>query len=395
MTTVIGFDPSSPAFRDDPYPAYAWLRREHPAYRFEAGDERWWAISRHADVTAALRDHATFSSAQGIGSERDSSCMMITTDPPDHTVLRSLVNKAFTPRRIAGLEPRIRQISEGLIDTAIARGDFDLVRDFAVPLPVTVIAELLGVEPERREDFKRWSDAFVGTGYDGMDREAAQVHYDRLMAEFSAYFGAMVEARRGERRDDLISALVAAQEDRSVLSTEDILMCCLLLLVAGNETTTNLIANATLALTRHPEQLVPIERDPTLIPAMIEEALRYDSPVQGLFRTTTRVVTVAGTTIPADEKVLVLYASANRDETVYADADRFDIARPPVNHIAFGYGIHFCLGAPLARLEGRVAFETLLGRMRDLRPDPARPPVRTNNTIIRGLDRFPLLFEPR
>jgi cytochrome P450 len=395
MTTVVGFDPMSPAFRDDPYPTYAWLRRERPAYHAEGETESWWTLSRHADVTAALRDHAAFSSAQGIGSERDQTRMMISTDPPDHTVLRSLVSRAFTPRMIAGLEPRIRQISDDLIDAALARGALDLVRDLAVPLPVTVIAELLGVEPERREDFKRWSDAFVGTGYDGMEREEAQGHNDRQMAEFAAYFGAMIEARRHERRDDLISALVAAQEDRRVLSTEDVLWCCLLLLVAGNETTTNLIANATLALTSHPEQMALVEGDRSRIPAMIEEALRYDSPVQGLFRTTTRSVEVAGTTIPADEKVLVLYASANRDETHYPDADRFDIARPPANHVAFGHGIHFCLGAPLARLEGRVAFETLLGRMRDLRPDPERPPVRTNNIIIRGLESFPMLFAPR
>ncbi|MGH2587059.1 MAG: cytochrome P450, partial [Dehalococcoidia bacterium] len=253
---------------------------------------------------------------------------------------------------------------------------------------------LLGVEPERREDFKRWSDAFIGTGSSGDDDAAYHAHNGRMMEEFSAYFGAMVEARRRERRDDLISALVAAQEDRSVLSTQDILWFCLLLLVAGNETTTNLISNAALALTQHPEQMALLRRDPSLIPSMIEEALRYDSPVQGLFRVTTREVEIGGATIPADERVLMLYASANRDEAEFPEADRFDITRQENNHIAFGYGVHFCLGASLARLEARITWETLLRRTRDLRPDPDRPIVRVDNLIIRGLESFPMLFEP-
>jgi cytochrome P450 len=351
-------------------------------------------LSRYADVSAALRNHQVFSSAQGIGSDREETRMMISTDPPDHTQLRSLVNKAFTPRMIAGLEPRIRRITDELLDTSLVDGRFDLTGDLAIPLPVTVIAELLGVEPERREDFKRWSDAFIGTGSDSMDREQYQAHNDRAFAEFTAYFGQMVERRRRDRRNDLISALVIAQEDRNALSTEDILWFCLLLLVAGNETTTNLISNSMLALTERPEHLARLTADPGLIPSMVEEALRYDSPVQGLFRTTTRDVAVAGTTIPADRKVLLLYASANRDGAQFPEPDRFDITRSPNNHLAFGYGIHFCLGAPLARLEARVAWETLLRRTRNLRADPDRPPVRVDNIIVRGLESFPMLYDP-
>ena len=389
MTTVAGFDPSSPAFRDGPYPSYAWLRREQPAYYVERGN--WWALSRYADVVAALRNHEVFSSAQGIGSDYERLRMMISTDPPDHTVLRGLVNKVFTPRMVAALEPRIQQIADTLLDAALVDGTFDLTRDLAVPLPVTVIAELLGVEPERREDFKRWSDTFIGSGpNDGRQAERNA----RAMQERGAYFGAMIEARRRERRDDLISELVAAQEDRNVLSMEDIFWFCVLLLVASNETTTNLISNAALALVEHPEQMARLRQHRALIPAMIEETLRYEAPVQGLFRTTTRAVQVAGTTIPANAKVLVLYACANGDDTQFQEPDRFDITRAPNNHLAFGYGIHFCLGAPIARLETRVAWETLLRRTRDLRPDPERPPVRVENIIVRGLESFPMRFDP-
>jgi cytochrome P450 len=392
MTTVTGFDPTAPSFKADPYPAYAWLRREAPAY--EVQPDGWWVLSRYADVSAALRNPEVFSSAQGIGSDRDQTRMMISTDPPDHTVLRSLVNKAFTPRVVAGLEPRIRQITDGLLDTALVDGRFDLTRDLAIPLPVTVIAELLGVEPERREDFKRWSDAFIGTGSDSMSREEFQAHNDRAFAEFTAYFGGMIESRRRDRRTDLISALVGAQEEQNALSTEDILWFCLLLLVAGNETTTNLISNSMLALTEHPAEMSRLTADPGLIPGMVEEALRYDSPVQGLFRTTTRDVTVAGTTIPADRKVLLLYASANRDAEQFPEPGRFHITRAPNNHLAFGYGIHFCLGAPLARLEARVAWESLLRRARNLRPGLDRPPVRLDNVMVRGLESFPMLYDP-
>lgn len=392
MTSVAGFNPLTSEFRQNPYPSYAWLRRERPVYHDEHTD--WWALSRYADVSAALRNHEVFSSAKGIGSEPDNSRMMISTDPPDHTLLRSLVSKAFTPRVVADLEPRIQAITDELLENVIDRGVIDLTQDLAIPLPVTVIAELLGVESERRADFKRWSDAFIGTGYDEADSEANAALNDRAFAEFGAYFGAMVEARRRARRNDLISALVAAQEDRVALSTEDILMFCLLLLVAGNETTTNLISNAALALMEHPDQMALLREDPSLVPSMIGEALRYDAPVQGLFRTTTRDVTISGTTIPANQRVLMLYASANRDEAQFPDAERFDITRSPNNHIAFGYGIHFCLGAPLARLEARVVWETLLRRTRHLRPDPDRPAVRINNMIIRGLEHYPMLFDP-
>jgi cytochrome P450 len=350
-------------------------------------------LSRYADIAAALRNHSDFSSAEGVLDRRFSVRTMLTTDPPDHTLLRSLVGQAFTPRVVAKMEARVREIAAGLLDEAMAASDFDLVRDFAAPLPLITIADMLGVEPERRADLDRWSGALIGarSGHDGEGRHGQD---EWTLLDFFTYFGETIEARRRERRDDLISALVAAQEDRAVLSTEDIFLFCILLLVAGNETTTNLIANAALALTEHPEQMALVRADPALIPDMIEEVLRYDAPVPGLFRTATGAVEVAGTTIPAGARVLLLFASANRDEKEYPDAGRFDITRPPKSHLAFGSGVHFCLGAPLARLEARVAWEQLLRRTRDLRPHPDRPAVRVESFHIRGLRSFPVLFDP-
>jgi cytochrome P450 len=270
------------------------------------------------------------------------------------------------------------------------RGTFDLTRDLAVPLPVTVIAELLGVEPERREDFKRWSDAFIGTG-SGDDDASYHAHNDRMMEEFSAYFGGMVEARRRERRDDLISALVAAQEDRSVLSTQDILWFCLLLLVAGNETTTNLLGNLVAALIDAPDQWQALRADPTIAPSAIEETLRFDSPIQGFYRTALDDVYIGGVTIPADARVLLLFGAANRDESHYPDASRFDVTRNPVDHLAFGNGIHHCLGAQLARLEGRIVLEELIRRVESV--EAAGEGERTGNPTVRGYRRLPVRFQ--
>jgi cytochrome P450 len=388
MATITGFDPQSPEFLADPYPSYAWLRAGHGVYHDERSD--LWVLSRYADVLNALRDHQTFSSARGGGpGGYEIPRMLISTDPPDHTLLRSLVSKAFQPRMVAALEPRIRQIAAELVDAVAERGSFDLVQDLSAPLPIIVIAELLGVEPERRHDFQRWSNAFVGLGDEALTLERAT-----SMTQFSSYFAEKIEARRRERRDDLISDLVAAHEDREALSTQDILVFCMLLLVAGNETTTNLLANSALALDRNPEQAARLRAEPSLIPSMIEEALRYDSPVQGFFRRTTRAVEIGGTSLPEDARVGVLYASANRDEEQFPQADRFLIDRSPNNHVAFGYGIHFCLGAPLARLEAKIVWETLLARLPNLRLDPDAPPVRIQNFLLRGLRRLPVLFDP-
>lgn len=390
MSPITAYNPFSPLVKDNPYPYYAWLREHHPVYHQPRFD--FWVLSRYADVEAAARDHETFSSAQGIGPDRTSLPMMIVKDPPDHARLRRLVSKAFTPRMVEQSAARIQAIIDGLLDDVVRKGSFDLVQDLAFPLPVIVIAEMLGVEADRREDFKRWSQDVIN-----MTAGAAHGHdpaqYLRSWEEFKAYFTQTVEARRHQPRDDLITALVRAQEERDALSMSEILNFCLLLLVAGNETTTNLIGNGALALFSSPEQGQLLRQRPELIPNMIEEVLRYDSPIQGVFRTTTAPVTLHGVTIPADSKVALLWAAANRDAAQFANPERFDITRTPNPHLAFGIGIHFCLGAPLARLEARLATATLLQRLRNLRPATEGRYERVDNPMFRGLKRFPLLFE--
>ena len=390
MTQITEYSPFVAEVKEDPYPYYAWLREHHPVYY---NDKLGFCVlSRYADVEAAARTTEVFSSAQGIGPERAPVAMMIAKDPPDHTRLRQLVSKAFTPKMVEQLAPRIQEIVDELLDAALPRGSFDLVQDFASPLPVIMIAEMLGVEPERREEFKRWSDAVIhvtagGAKYGDMDA------YMQSWQEFKNYFSQIIEERLRSPRNDLVSALVQAQDERDALTLNEILNFCLLLLVAGNETTTNLITNGALALYTHEEQRQKLRGQPQLIQSAIEEVLRYDGPIQGVFRTTTRDVEVRGTTIAAQSKVLLLWASANRDPEVFPDPDRFDIERTPNEHMAFGRGIHFCLGAPLARLEARIATQTILRRTKVTRPDPDGVRERVDNALFRGLKRFPVVVE--
>jgi cytochrome P450 len=390
MTPITEYSPFVPAVKEDPYPYYAWLREHHPVYYNDTLE--FYVLSRYADVEAAARTPEVFSSAQGIGPERAPVAMMIAKDPPDHTRLRRLVSKAFTPKMVEQLAPRIQEIVDELLDAALLRGAFDLVQDFASPLPVIMIAEMLGVEPERREEFKRWSDAAIhvtagGAQYGDMDA------YMQSWQEFKAYVSRIIEERRRSPRNDLVSALVQAQDERDALTLNEILNFCLLLLVAGNETTTNLITNGALSLYTHEAQRQKLRGQPQLIQSAIEEVLRYDGPIQGVFRTTTRDVEVRGTTIAAQSKVLLLWAAANRDPDVFPDPDRFDIERTPNDHLAFGRGIHFCLGAPLARLEARIATQTILRRTKVTRPDPDGVRERVDNALFRGLKRFPVVVE--
>lgn len=391
MAALTSYNPFLPEVKENPYPAYEWLRREHPVYYNEALDI--WVLSRYADIEAAARRPEIFSSAQGIGPDRQIGVSMITKDPPEHTRLRKLVSKAFTPRMVSQLEPRVRSITDELLDAVIGKGAFDLVQDLAYPLPVIVIAEMLGVDPERRDDFKRWSDDVIHIVASGQNEER-MAQYMESWEAFKAYFVEMIEARRRAPREDLVSALAQAQEESDALTLSELLNACLLLLVAGNETTTNLIGNGALALFTHAQEGSKVREQPQFIPGMIEEVLRYDSPIQGTFRTTTEAVEVAGVTIPDDSKVLLLWGSANRDAGVFPDPDRFDIERPIERHLAFGIGIHFCLGAPLARLEARIVTETILRRMRFVEPDPNGRIERVDNPFFRGLKHYPLVFEP-
>jgi len=392
---TVAYNPFAPEVRENPYPYYARLRAEAPLYCVDPLG--LLVVSRYDDVVHVLRNPQLFSSSAmgaaamfGGETEAPRGATIISADPPEHTRIRNVVNRAFNPRTIEEMEPRIREITDELLGRVATKGEFDLVADLAMPLPVIVIAEMLGVEPARREEFKRWSDDIVrAMGGTLPNEERAGVR--ESMQEFRAYFDEVIERRRKEPRDDVISVLVRAEAEEQALSPDEVLAFAAILLVAGNETTTNLIGNAMLALLANPDQLAKVLADPSLIPNLVEEALRYDAPVQGLFRRATQDVELAGTVIPAGAVVMPLYASANRDERRFPEPERFDVKRDAAGHLAFGYGIHFCLGAPLARLEARIALGALLTRFQSLAP--TREHIeRVDSFFLRGPKSLPLTF---
>jgi cytochrome P450 len=375
------FDPYDPELHQDPYPVYRRLREEFPVHYEQSRD--FFVLSRHEDVLAALQDPELYCSGQGItvgleissaedaatgGAEDATRAMplLIMMDGSRHRALRSLVNRAFTPRRISELEPGIRKIACELLDDFCQDDRADLVRQFSAPLPTTVIAELLGIPTADRDFFKQKSTEVAQ--FDPAKPTGVHPASDHGPAvELANYLAQQFDERRAQPRDDLLSALLSAEIDGARLTPQELIGFAFVLLVAGNETTTNLISNAAVLLHRHPEQRRQLVRDPTRIPTAIEEFLRFDSPVQGLARTTTRDTEVRGVRIPKGKKVLLLFASANRDEAEFPEPERFDVERQPNHHLAFGFGNHFCLGSSLARLEARVAFEELLGRLPNYR----------------------------
>jgi len=361
-----------PAVANDPYPFYAHLRRTAPVAPLGFMD--LWGVVRHADVLRVLRDPETFSSEVGerrrtVGVERVPS--MIFDDPPVHTRLRSLIAKAFTPRVVELQRASITARSKSLIDAMLAKDDPDIVLDLAYPLPVMVIAHMLGVADGDHATFKRWSDAIIENVapilLTGDDSALTEVN-----REFDAYFSRRLAKLRSEPEDNLLSELVHVATDEGRLTELELLMFCRLLLVAGNETTTGLIINATRAFAEFPDVLARVRADLTVLPAAVEEALRYYAPFPATFRRTTRDVELGGVTIPADTRVLVFLGSANRDETVFEDPDAFRLDRGTNRHVAFGMGIHYCVGAPLARLEGEVALRELLPRITRVSIVPAQ-----------------------
>ncbi len=364
----------------DPYVRYDKLRSRgrvlyHP-------DQQTWLLTGFDEVASCLRNHQVFSSAIGAaGTGLGQS--MIFADPPEHSRLRGVVSKAFTPRSIAALEPRIKAIADEHIANLEDGQPYDVVAELAVPLPITVIAEMLGVDPSDRADFKRWSDAIVGQRH--MDP-------DDLRTEFGGYMGRVLAARRTDPRDDLISRLIAANE-RNTLTTEEIVDAVALLLVAGNVTTTNLITLATLQLARHPAERDKLVSDPALIPNAIEEILRFDSPVHMIPpRIVSADTTFAEQDISHGQFVMSYLAAANRDPNRFSDPDTFDISRPDAaSHVSFGAGIHFCLGAPLARLEGRVVVEALLRRAPGYRLADPDGVVFQPNPFLRTIERLEII----
>jgi pimeloyl-[acyl-carrier protein] synthase len=396
MAGEVYFNIWDPEFRANPYPQYDPLLAGPPPI-VDAGPMKFALVARYADVTAGLRDHEHLSSMQPPPPPEQvyegrfkGARNMLGSDPPQHSRLRRLVSRDFTPRRIRELEPRIREIAKDLLDKVEARGQFDLMADIANVLPVTVIAEMLGVPPELNLKFKHWSDTIIG-GDNRLPGMPPPPELVRAIDELGDYFTDEIERRRANPGPDLVSALVAAHDEGEVMSAADLLSFITLLLLAGNETTTNLIGNGTLALGRNPDQFDALKRNPAMLPRAIEEMLRYDGPVQGTVRFAREAVSLGGTEIPSGALALMIVAAADRDPAQFKDPEKFDITRDPNEHVAFGEGIHFCIGAPLARMEARITFEAMLERFPRLRlKDPAMKPVYKGSYFLRGLESLPL-----
>ena len=399
----VRLDLTRPAFRADPYPSYARLRAETPVAHTRLPDGRdAWLLTRYDDCAAALRNPRLSKNPRSVSTPhlmvverlfgplfKALQVNMLDLDPPDHTRLRGLVHKAFTPKLVEQLRERIQALADQLLDRVIGRDELELVRDYALPIPATVIADLIGVPATDRDRFHRWSSRVVSVS---SGRDALLVLPSILM--FMRYVRRLIARRRIDPRDDLLSALIQAEQAGDRLSADELVSMIFLLLVAGHETTVNLIAGGTLALLVEPRQLLRLRAEPGLLEegTAIEELLRFTSPVQmATERYALEPLTLSGVTIPYGALVLAVIASANRDESQFANPDVLDLARTPNPHLAFGQGIHYCLGAPLARLEAQIAFQTLLRRMPEihLTVPPERVPWRRGH-FLRGPERLPL-----
>src|SRR3954451_21045011 len=376
-------------FKANPYPVYQQMRRDAPVRPVDVPAGRLWLVTRYADARQVLTDprlSKQLSAAELDPGERLLSQHMLSADPPEHTRLRRLVNKVFTAGRIEALRPRVQEIANGLVDR-LDGGGADLIADFAFPLPITVICELLGVPLEDQDQFRQWSNAIVSSVATG----APHMDAARQLAD---YIVELLAVKGRGRRDDLLSQVIAVSEGGDRLSGRELVSMVFLLLIAGHETTVNLIGNGAYLMLTHPDVYERLRADRKLVPAAVEEFLRYESPVETTTpRFTTEPVEIGGVTIPAGEMVLVSLSSVNRDEGRFAGAARFDLDRADTPHLAFGHGIHFCLGAPLARMEGQVAFETLLDRLPNLAlAVPADSLAWRPGILIRGLVDLPVSF---
>jgi len=395
------FHPLVRSVREWPYPLYGRLREYDPIHRSRA--IRGWFLFRHADCLAVLRDQRFSADDRNyVGYARQRAWEiadgladptlpdeppMLRRDPPDHTRMRRLVSKAFTPRAIERLRARIEVLTDELLCGLARRGTFDVIRDFAVPLPVTVIAETLGIPAADFAMFKRWSDHLVGF-LDPLASPGPEA-LRATVAEFDAYMARLADQRRREPADDLLSALVQAEEQGDRLSSQELQGTIALLLAAGNETTTNLIGNGVLALLRHPEQLARLHAEPEIVEPAVEELLRWDSPVQLTMRIPTEPIELGGVRFEPHEAVVVVLGAANHDPAAFARPEVLDVAREPTEHAAFGYGIHFCLGAQLARLEGQVALREITRRFPGMRLAGDAPRWR-RLTFLRGVEALPV-----
>jgi cytochrome P450 len=406
VPTCPHFNPLEPAQNANPYPMYAALRREAPVSYSPQYD--MWVVTRYADVVAVLKQHDLFSSvgsmqttpnlpasveavlANGLGAAQ----LMVESDPPDHTRMRAAVNKAFTPQRIAQLESRIRQTADELIDSFAADGRADLIHQFGSPFQGQVICELFGIPGADSEQIKRWTDDWVEMLSGGASEERL-VACAQAFVDCQHYFLEQLRSRQDNPREDLLTAMLPADMGGTAsMNAAEAAYNALDLVAAGHETTTNALGNGLMQLFAHPDQLAQLRNDSALIPNAVEEMLRVDTSVLGLFRVTTREVELSGVTIPAGARVFVAYGSGSHDEERFAEPDRFDMRRSNAReHLAFARGIHVCIGAALARMELRIAFERLLTRLPNLRLDPNAVPQRLAHFWTRGYKTLPVVWD--
>ena len=401
----VQFNPALPEVQADPYPFYKRLREEEPVHWSEAVDA--WVLTRYDDVVAVLRDPRFSADRRGARNRYAQEAMaaaeehggplarantMLTADPPEHTRMRLLISKAFLPRAVEKLRPHIQDIADELLDAAQDPGRLDILMDLAYPLPMIVIAELMGVPTEDRAQFKRWYDDVVATLGGGFAAPEVLERGAQIGQELAEYFREVIADRRREPREDLVSILVAGADEGDVLSEGQLLATCVVALIAGNETTRNLIGNGMLALLRNPDQLQKLWQDRSLVESAVEEILRYAGPVQATARVATEDVQIDGRPVKKGQLVFIIVAAANRDPARFPDPEKLDITRRNNHHVAFGSGIHSCLGQPLARLEARIAFDTLARRI----PNPrlAIDEVEWGPSfILRGLKSLPISFD--
>ena len=412
-TSPADFNLFDPAVMECPYPFYEALRSEAPVYELPGFGV--YLVTRYDDIVEALRNPEVFSSDLGkagsgsvvglfsppptdeireiLSHGYPAAKTLLLNDPPSHTRYRALVSKAFAPRRVAQMEDGIRTLAHELIDAFADDGRVELIRQFAVPLPLTVIADALGVPRSELATFKRWSDNAVAPLGRLLDHNQ-QVEVARSYVEFQTYFAAKIEDRRQQPQDDMLTDLVDARIDDEALTTVELLDIVQQMLVAGNETTTKLIGSAMLQLLEHPDAMDAVLADRSLVPNLIEETLRVEAPVQGLFRVAARDTELGGVAIPGGSPLVMLYGSGNRDDDAFPDAARFDLRRDHTrSHLAFGLGTHYCVGAALSKAEGRIAFEALLERLHNVRLEQPGPQPYEHNFVFRGLEELRLVFD--
>jgi len=405
-TTILDLNLNGPKAVSNPYPIYDQLRNQDPVHWSES--DNYWYITRYADLTSLIRDERMSSArfravASGLPEEVQQklsaligavSSWMLMSDPPSHTRMRGLVNKAFTPRIIENMRERIQTLVDGMLDKVQENGRMDVIADLAIPLPATVIADMLGVPDEDQPQFKKWSDD-IAAGLLGSESVGTQAERypiaQKSFLELSDYFRGIVEELRGHPQDNLLSALVEAEEAGDKLTEGELFANCVLLMFAGHETTTNLIGNGTLALLQDPKQMQMLQNNGELIGSAVEELLRFDSPVQKLGRLATADIEIGGKVIKAGELVFLCYGAANRDPEQFSNPGQLDITRSDNRHVAFAQGIHYCLGASLARLEGQITINTLLNRMPDIKLE-SEDLERKPSTVLRGLKALPVSF---